>query len=341
MALTADQIKQQYSGYAGWNDPNAILADFNATGGAGKGGSTGFSNTGSGGFNFGSFDAQNKDFLGQYKSAVDAIPTPASLQAEEEAKFNLPALRETNVALQQQAMDKEQSLVDKQRSMLDAQNQIKSQYAGADITQSQQDRLVSERIRPQQEEYNKEQAAYSDIVRLAQRAGIAVDNATAQVAANVTMKMQDYWQRTLGYLDKAQGLMAEQQARMFTDYQMDKEAQLNLLFAKEQAGFALTAAERQHQYNLALQEDQFQKNLKLKSLDGGGVNLFPTFNPNQSLAPTGTPTQTNTSVNPALSPLMDLQSGKTSTPTQSDTSTNWFQNILNFATGGNRAPVKA
>lgn len=36
--MDANQIKAQYSGYAGWNDPNAILADFKATGGAGKGG---------------------------------------------------------------------------------------------------------------------------------------------------------------------------------------------------------------------------------------------------------------------------------------------------------------
>ena len=34
---TIDQIKQAYQGYTGWNDPNAIIADYNATGGAGKG----------------------------------------------------------------------------------------------------------------------------------------------------------------------------------------------------------------------------------------------------------------------------------------------------------------
>lgn len=37
-ALNADQIKQAYSGYGSWNDPNAIVADFRETGGAGKGG---------------------------------------------------------------------------------------------------------------------------------------------------------------------------------------------------------------------------------------------------------------------------------------------------------------
>lgn len=36
--MTADEIKSAYPGYASWNDPNAIVADFNATGGAGKGG---------------------------------------------------------------------------------------------------------------------------------------------------------------------------------------------------------------------------------------------------------------------------------------------------------------
>jgi hypothetical protein len=39
--LNADQIKQQFPGYAGWNDNSAIEADFRATGGSGKGGSTG------------------------------------------------------------------------------------------------------------------------------------------------------------------------------------------------------------------------------------------------------------------------------------------------------------
>jgi hypothetical protein len=38
MAITPQQIKQTYSGYAGWNDEAAIVADYNATGGAGKGG---------------------------------------------------------------------------------------------------------------------------------------------------------------------------------------------------------------------------------------------------------------------------------------------------------------
>jgi len=38
--MTADQIKAQFPGYSSWNDPNAIVADFNATGGAGKGGSS-------------------------------------------------------------------------------------------------------------------------------------------------------------------------------------------------------------------------------------------------------------------------------------------------------------
>lgn len=37
-ALNANQIKQAYEGYAGWNDPAAIMADFRATGGSGKGG---------------------------------------------------------------------------------------------------------------------------------------------------------------------------------------------------------------------------------------------------------------------------------------------------------------
>ena len=35
---TAEQIKAQFPGYQSWNDPNAIVADFNATGGVGKGG---------------------------------------------------------------------------------------------------------------------------------------------------------------------------------------------------------------------------------------------------------------------------------------------------------------
>jgi len=34
----ANSIKAAYQGYAGWNDPNAIIADFKATGGQGKGG---------------------------------------------------------------------------------------------------------------------------------------------------------------------------------------------------------------------------------------------------------------------------------------------------------------
>ena len=38
--MNASEIKAKYPGYAGWNDEAAIVADFNATGGAGKGGSS-------------------------------------------------------------------------------------------------------------------------------------------------------------------------------------------------------------------------------------------------------------------------------------------------------------
>jgi len=38
MGLTAQEIKSMYEGYRGWNDEAAIVADFNATGGEGKGG---------------------------------------------------------------------------------------------------------------------------------------------------------------------------------------------------------------------------------------------------------------------------------------------------------------
>lgn len=42
----ANSIKNAFPGYAGWNDPNAIIGDFKATGGQGKGGSTSSSNNG-------------------------------------------------------------------------------------------------------------------------------------------------------------------------------------------------------------------------------------------------------------------------------------------------------
>jgi len=45
--MDVNQIKQQFPGYAGWNDQAAILADFRATGGAGKGGPTSSSSTSS------------------------------------------------------------------------------------------------------------------------------------------------------------------------------------------------------------------------------------------------------------------------------------------------------
>lgn len=47
----ADSIKQTYGGYAGWNDPNAILADFKSTGGAGKGGPSSTSSSSFGNYN--------------------------------------------------------------------------------------------------------------------------------------------------------------------------------------------------------------------------------------------------------------------------------------------------
>lgn len=37
MAISAKQIKQLYPGYSGWNDEAAIVADYNVTGGSGKG----------------------------------------------------------------------------------------------------------------------------------------------------------------------------------------------------------------------------------------------------------------------------------------------------------------
>ena len=54
----ANSIKATFQGYAGWNDPNAIINDFKDTGGAGKGGPTSAGTTGTPGSTFTSITNQ-------------------------------------------------------------------------------------------------------------------------------------------------------------------------------------------------------------------------------------------------------------------------------------------
>lgn len=76
--MNADQIKSQYEGYRSWNDPAAIVADFKATGGQGKGGPSTSSSSSSGGFSSNAIDLAKT--LNQYN--VDAAkPAIQSLQA--------------------------------------------------------------------------------------------------------------------------------------------------------------------------------------------------------------------------------------------------------------------
>lgn len=93
---TAQEIKSAFPGYAGWNDEAAIIANFNATGGAGKEGG------GSSGSSSGSSSAPMFD--------TDAAWSTAEAEALKELSpyyEKLLSMYKGNIALAKQQMDKD------------------------------------------------------------------------------------------------------------------------------------------------------------------------------------------------------------------------------------------
>lgn len=92
----ANSIKSAYQGYVGWNDPAAIVADFKATGGQGKGGPT------SGGM------------------GLPTAPTPFDLVGATNAAYNTPEITAANQGI----TSAQTELTTRQQALADAQAQI-------------------------------------------------------------------------------------------------------------------------------------------------------------------------------------------------------------------------
>ena len=80
--MDANTIKQQFPGYSGWNDPAAILADFKATGGAGKGGQAQTAPGATAGASGGDVTAIARQMLGFQQEAVR--PAVQQLEAQKQ-----------------------------------------------------------------------------------------------------------------------------------------------------------------------------------------------------------------------------------------------------------------
>lgn len=79
--MDANAIKAAFPGYVGWNDPNAIIADYKATGGSGKGGSTG----GAGGSGYSPISAPD---LAQLRTQVSSAIHPYYQELAKQANGN-------------------------------------------------------------------------------------------------------------------------------------------------------------------------------------------------------------------------------------------------------------
>jgi len=104
--MNADQIKAQYPGYVGWNDKAAIVADFKATGGQGKGGPSSSGGGGSSG------DGGSSGGGGSYQA-----PAPIDLvaQARQLNEFNIQQNQPAITAMQ----GSKQPLIDRYNAVLE------------------------------------------------------------------------------------------------------------------------------------------------------------------------------------------------------------------------------
>lgn len=300
----ANWIKQNYSGYSGWNDNAAIMADFNATRGAGKGGPSGGNNfMGSSGGSLNDLFSQqqgaNQDFLGRYTSAVNNQESATNMYGRLSGELGLQGITDTRNMFQDQMLGLEGTQSQIGRNLMAAPDAVKGQYFNADVTQDQMNRLVAERQRPIQQLQNENAFALSDLGREASRADVRYQTAMQQLSNLMGMGMQDQQQDLMPYQMESQ-MLSEQNARQFTGYSQQTQNQHDMLKMKEQQGFDMSLMDMQNKNALDMLERQFsqQKDLQQMSQKSANTSTGPLIQFPSSSAPTGSPIMNMGSVTP-------------------------------------------
>lgn len=279
--------------------------------GVSVGGSPGGS-AGGGGFDFSQQQARADDFLGRFRSKVEGFEPLSDVVAREEERLGVPQLRAQNVALQESALDLEGDISKTRRQILAAEDDVPQQFSGADLTQSQLNRLVAERQRPLQKQSTEQVQTFTDLVRVAQRAGISLSQKEAQVAQAMSLAVEEQNRQLLPFQTEA-SILSEQAAREFSGYTMERQSQLDMLMAKFQLNGQLSLGEQSLANSLALEEERFQNQLALqRDKDTSVTNLLNTTGGAPTSAPPSGPPQTGgtvggfTSPNDPLQPLLNF-----------------------------------
>lgn len=179
----ANSIKQNYSGYAGWNDPASIIADFRATGGSGKGGPTSYSSGGGGG----GLSAEDtiRRSIEMMKEANQ--PAVASLQA------SIPEIGQKYAQTRQQLQSSQPSLEQRYQGLLDQikGNQTQDVNSQTRITNNELGKrgITGSSTLAQQEIQNAVSPINQNYTNIAKETGLAREDALANLRnqiANLT-----------------------------------------------------------------------------------------------------------------------------------------------------------
>ena len=252
MALTANQlVSQGFKGYQGWGDAEAN-ADFNATKGAGKMGSTGNSTglaptlgtdfmqglgSSRAAFNQGQA-GQQSDFLNRYTGAIQGLETPQALATRLGSELGLPALNKSAFGLNQ--------------TLADIPSVQTTATRGFDVNANQLARIIA--------------AKQAQIAPLAQRA-----TAEAQFAQNELGNQMGFEQagqeRQLMPFQTEQQLLSDRLAREASGYSQDMTNELDLYLNRVARGEKLSDQETARAQQLADQENDFEKQKEMATFN--------------------------------------------------------------------------
>lgn len=284
--LTAQQIKAQYPGYVGWNDPAAIVADFRATGGAGKEGAV------SAGISAGlpgpsaadilkTQREQEEQLLGQFQTQVAGQEALPAAYTRLRTEAGIPGLEEQLGVFKTE--------VYKTRDLLDRlEEDITSRITGTMTTEAQRRRMVAAEEVPLQTTLAR---LGTGMAPIAERLTTAAAN--VQTMLGLTSAQQE---RELAPIKMRISAFSERASREITGYTAEKQRQLDLLLRQlqEQGALsrqqmsdaaALTKQEAAHQDKFAEITAQMEANITEKLRTAGvGEVATTTAAKNQLLA---------------------------------------------------------
>ena len=240
-----------------------------STGPTSFGGSGGLSNL------FQQQQAQQQDILGRFKSTIEGFESPSAISQRLGQDLQLPQLRQQQVGLEQNLIDLEDTLANLGGTIRQIPQQVAQQFTPAGVSQDQLGRLQAERALPFVEQRGRETERFGEQARLAQRGRVQLGDAESQLAQRLGLEVQQQQQQLLPF-EQEFSLFANQSAREASGFSQAMQNELTQILSQQSQGFQASQASLDRAQQLAIQEQNFENELRLigaREGSGGGLGF--------------------------------------------------------------------